>query len=477
MALQERVRETIERYGLISSGDKILVAVSGGPDSVALLHLLLELRKELNVHLEVAHLEHGIRGEEAHQDAEFVAQMADGLNLPFHLKRVSLPAMKSEKNKGNLEQMGREERYGFLATTAEERGIARVATGHTRDDQVETFFMWLLRGSGRRGLGGMPPIRPLTQQGAAKAVVIRPLMEISRDEVIGYLTSHGLTYRTDRTNLDSYPLRNWIRLHFLPQIRERFGSHLNERLARQIDVLRDEEAFLDRVARERLPRLLEGKTLMIGPLLEESSAMQRRLFRLWLGEILGNLQAIGSEHVEKAISFIRQATPQGRLSIPRGCELVKQYDRLRLTKKKALQKTVSYSYTFQPGQELVIAEARATILSSHCLWSPDILPESDLEAIFDVNSLPETLTVRNFRSGDRFQPLGMKGHKKVKDLFIEKKVPLSVRRALPLLVAGAEILWIPGYGRSEVGKIGPSTTKILRLKLGISESQFAAQEH
>jgi tRNA(Ile)-lysidine synthase len=174
MTSEEKIKETIRKYNLLRRGDKVLVAVSGGPDSIALLHFLAGLREESGLHLEVAHLEHGIREEEARQDALHVAKMAEALALRFHLKRVDLPGMKAEERKGNLEQMGREERHRFFAALASDYGLSKVATGHTRDDQVETFFMWLLRGSGRKGLGGMPPIRRLTPEIPEEVFFILP---------------------------------------------------------------------------------------------------------------------------------------------------------------------------------------------------------------------------------------------------------------------------------------------------------------
>src|SRR5713226_6378318 len=472
MGLEEKVRQTIRKYGLLSGGDKVLVAVSGGPDSVALLHLLCALREELSLHLEVAHLQHGIRGEEARQDALFVANLAKSLALPFHLKEVNLPGLKSERSKGNLEQMGREERYRFFAAVAAEHSISKVATGHTRDDQVETFLMWLLRGSGRNGLGGMPPTRRLTAREASKQIfLIRPLIEISRNEIIDYLTLRGLSHRTDQTNLDSHPLRNWIRLHLLPQLRDRIDSNLDERLAHLTDLLREEESILENLGREHVEAIIKGQTLMLDPLLRESKAMQRRLLRLWLETILGDLRTIGFDHIEEALRFVAEGPPQGRLSIPRKWELVKEYGTVRLEKRRRLQQPFCYSYTLQHDAELTISEAGLKLLSSRGSFSSDVLPENDLEAVFDADSLPGTLTVRNFRNGDRFQPLGMRGHKKVKDLFIEKKIPLSVRRTLPLLSAGNEILWIPGYGRSEIAKLGPGTKEILKIKVVVSGGQ------
>jgi tRNA(Ile)-lysidine synthase len=489
MDLQTKVRETIQKYNMLSYGDGVLVAVSGGPDSVALLHLLSGLRDEWGLRLEVAHLQHGIRGEEARQDALFVAGMAESLDLPFHLKEVDLPGIRAEKGKGNLEAMGREERYHFFAAVAEKCGIHRVATAHTRDDQVETLLMWLLRGSGRRGLSGMRPVRQLHSSFGFRVpslefsklesrnsrlvtckLLVRPLIEASRQEIMSYLAANGLKYRTDHTNLSPGPLRNWIRLHLLPQLKERTDPHLDERLAQLADLLHGEEEILEQMARGRLQRVVQGEDLVRESLLQEGKAMQRRLIRLWLQATLGDLKGIGFRDVDEAIEFIARGPPQGRLSIPGGWDLVRQYETVRLEKRKRKrEQPVEYSYTLPRDGELFIPEARMKIQSSRNSLLANARPENNLEALFDAAVLPEALTVRNFRAGDRFQPLGMRGHKKVKDLFIEKKVPRSVRHTLPLILAGGEILWIPRYGRSEVAKVGPETREVLRVKLVLGD--------
>ena len=183
MGISGEVLTFIQRHQLLARGDRVLVAVSGGPDSVALLHLLYELREEMELQLEVAHLQHGIRGAEAEEDARFVAELAEKLGLPLHLKTVDLPRIRSAAGKGNLEELARVERYRFFAAVARERKLGKIATAHTQDDQAETVLMWLLRGSGLKGLGGMPPLHELDGtdiESASRLFVIRPLLDVSQ---------------------------------------------------------------------------------------------------------------------------------------------------------------------------------------------------------------------------------------------------------------------------------------------------------
>jgi tRNA(Ile)-lysidine synthase len=461
--LDLKVKETIRKYRMLSPGDGVLVAVSGGPDSVALLRVLWQLKDEINLRLEVAHLQHGIRGEEAREDARFVADMADGLALPFHLKELELSKIKAERGKGNLEEMAREARRDYFAAVAEERGIRKVALGHTRDDQAETFLMRLLRGGGRKGLSGMNPVTSLKEV-EGSPVLIRPLIESSRSEIENYLAAEKLEYRTDRTNRDAALLRNWVRLDLLPRLKERIDPRLDERLTCTAEVMRDEEMFLRELTRKLLPQVARKGDLQRAPLLEQPVAMQRRLIRLWLEAALGTLRGVEFDHVEAILSLISDGPPQGRVAIPKGREVVRSYDILRVEKKTRTRRAPCYSYALPLEEELVISEAGVKMARARGVLS-DARPHDDLEAVFDSSALPQTLTVRNFRDGDRFQPLGMRGHKKVKDLFIEKKVPLAVRAALPLLLAGEEILWIPGYGRSEIAKVGGATKEVVRVKL------------
>lgn len=467
MDLQAKVKQTILKHALFRVGDRVLVAVSGGPDSVALLHILIVLREELGLELEVAHLEHGIRGEEAREDARFVAQFAQKFSLPFHLREVNLACLRETKGGGNLEAMAREERYEFFAALAKERGVQKVATAHTRADQVETLLMWLLRGSGGRGLGAIPPMRRLHlgSQSVEEAWLVRPMIEASRQEILGYLAAQGLQYRTDRTNLDATRLRNWIRLELLPQLRARLDPHIDERVAHVAQLLREEEEILELLTRDQFEQAASAGGLELDRVLRERPAMQRRLIRFWIERTKGDLRGIGFDHIEKILDFLAHGPPQGRLSIPSGLSLVKEYGVLRLEKRRRERLRTEYSYRFSRQGELTIPEARVKLESSCHACSLPVRPRDSLEAVFDLALLPAVLTVRNFRPGDRFHPLGLRGRKKVKDLFIEKRVPLSVRSTHPLLLAGEEIIWIPRYGRSSVAPVGPETREVLRVRL------------
>lgn len=468
MEFLRQVKQFTKTRQLLSPGDSVLVAVSGGPDSVALLHLLFDLRDEFEFHLEVAHLQHGIRGEEAKEDARFVSDLAGNLKLPFHLKEVSVPEIRSAAGKGNLEALAREERYRFFAEVARARGLHKVATAHTLDDQAETVLMRFLRGSGMKGLGGMAPLQRMASIGSdslSDLTVIRPLLQVSKAEILNYLAEKHQAYRLDRTNRDTALLRNWIRLQLLPKIRERVDSRLSERLGQQAELMRDEEKLLAELARCKLAEISTANGLSRDALLAEPIALQRRLLRLWIEAARGNLRGLNFVHIDELLRLIKDGAPQGRLAIPGGWELAREYDVIKLVRRLVRIERECYSYELTVGSTLQIPEAGCELRSEVVKPLRTELPADLSAAVFDSAYLTGPLTVRNFRHGDYFQPLGMTGHKKIKDLFIDNKVALSVRAKLPLLVLGQEVIWVPGYGRSAIARVSADTKSILRLKL------------
>ncbi len=470
MMLAQEVKKFVEMHGMLSSGDRVLVAVSGGPDSVALLHLLYELRGELGLHLEVAHLEHGIRAGEAEGDARFVEQLADELKLPFHLKKISIPAIRSQAGGGNIEALARRERYGFLAQVARREKLNKVATAHTRDDQAETVLMWLLRGAGRKGLAGIAPRQSVNLSGAKSSKyvqIIRPLLGLTKKELVDFLTENELGYRLDRTNEDLAFRRNWIRLELMPRLMEKFDPRLPVRLAHSAEVLGDEEELLGLLSQQALRSVAGKNGLSRERLLLQPKALQRRVIRLWIEEVRGHLRGLDFDHIEALLKLAAKGPAQGRLALPGDWEFIREYGILRLamcSRKARKSKRVCYCYPLVMGGETALPEAGMKLRSEQFAETSPGLPRDEWEATFDMGSLSQPLAVRNFRRGDRFQPLGLAGHrKKIKDLFIDNKVPLSARIVWPILVMGEEILWLPRYGRSEVGKITPNTRDYLRV--------------
>ena len=458
----------VKQKALLTRGDRILVAVSGGPDSVALLQVLHGLCSDLRLHLEVAHLQHGIRGEDAKGDAKFVADLADKLGLKFHLKEIDLPKLRWRAGKGNIEAMARAQRYDFFTEIAHCQGLNKIATAHTRDDQAETLLMWLLRGAGRRGLGGMSPAQSLQSSGDGSersCQIIRPFLGISKVEILEYLRERRLEYRVDVTNRDTKLLRNWIRLELLPQLRERIDRRFDARLAMQADMFRDEQAVLDHVAHTALEKCRRGEGLDRVLLLQQPVALQRLMLRCWIEVARRNLRGIGFAHIEALRGLADTGPAQGRLAIPGGWELRREYDLLSLTKGSRQVQAICYLYPVKLWEPLSVPEAGVGFHFERLSLPVAAQPMNSMEAFLDADGLAEPLIVRNFRNGDRFEPLGMAGHKKVKDLFIDRKVALSERVRLPMLIAGDQVLWIPGHGRSRIALVTPASRAIVRIKV------------
>ncbi|MGH7795798.1 MAG: tRNA lysidine(34) synthetase TilS, partial [Candidatus Binatia bacterium] len=227
---------------------------------------------------------------------------------------------------------------------------------------------------------------------------------------------------------------------------------------------RDEDALLDNLARQRHAAMFVANGLARQAFLTQPRALQRRILRLWIEQTRGDLRGLEFVHIEEILRLIHEGPPQGRASIPGGWEFVRQYETLKLAKRYRSSRRVCYNYYLEIGAVLAIPEAGLELHSKRMPAPLQQLPGDPSEAILDLAAVTEPLAVRNFRPGDRFQPLGMSGHKKVKDLFIEKRVPLSVRGRWPLLASGGEILWIPCYGRSAMGRVSEKTTSILHVK-------------
>ena len=496
MELHQKLAETLLRGGLLAHGDAVLVGVSGGPDSVALLHLLTEVAPALSLSLEVAHVEHGIRGARSREDAEFVRRMAAGLSLPFHLAQLDLARAEHREaaspdapdaragdleagagdggGAGNLEARARAERYRFFARVAAERRLGKVAVGHNRGDQVETMLMWLLRGCGPEGLAGMPAARPLDRDaaGAPGPLLIRPLLGVSRDEILEYLASRGLEYREDHTNRDTRYLRNWIRRTLLPALRERTDGGLEHRVARLGGMLRSDNVLLERWTAEIYPRVSREDELDRAALLGIEPELRPRMVRFWLARVTGTLRRVGHAHVDAVLDLIAGSRPHARVSLPGAWTVERQYESVRLVPgtgegpEGAKGDGEGYSYPLPLEGELLLPEAGLRVTA----WRSDSLdlPAGPYEAAFDfraVTGAAGTLRVRNFRPGDRFRPLGMAGHKKLKDLFIEKKLPRSRRRTLPLVLAGEEIVWIPGCAHADFARLEPASRAAWRVKI------------
>ncbi len=448
-----KVEHTIRRYHLLKPGARVGVAVSGGPDSVALLSVLRELKPRWDLTLLAAHVHHGLRYG-ADQDQELVEGLCRLWEIPLVVRRLSPPG-----REGGVEAWAREERYCFFAELRETKAVDFMALGHTRDDQAETVLFRLLRGSGPSGLRGIPPIRD--------GWIVRPLLACSRDEVLAYLKEKNLPFALDPTNEDLTYSRNRIRRLLLPWLEKEFSPSLRQHLLHLADLLREEDTLLTQMARASLERVRGSEGgLSLSRLRAEPKALRRRLLKMWLVQQGGAAGKIGFDHILRVEELVEWGPTTGKLDLPGGIRVVREYDFLKV-EKPPKEQALPYSHRLFPGQELFLPEAgwRVELSLPFPLLDPKGVVLGKWQAVFDGEHLEEGVTVRSFRAGDRILLWGGGGRKKVQDVFVDGKVPVALRRSWPLVVAEGEVVWVPGLVRSPWGEVSPKTRKVCTMKV------------
>lgn len=476
MSIVATVERFIERERLLERGDVLLVAVSGGPDSTALLHILTELAADWSFSLHVAHMDHGFRGEESRREAEWVRSLSERLGWPCTVRHEDIPqAVMSAK--GNPQDVARQIRYSFLIETAKRIKADAVVLGHHADDQAETVLLRLIRGASLTGIAGMSPV---AEREGVK--LVRPLLRIYKEDIYRYMHDRGHGYCTDSSNLKRTYARNRLRLDVMPLLRE-FNPDLAQTLNRMADILRAEDRFLHELTEREASRLFRrsqsGFTASRDELLKLDVALQRRVIKLILSYLCKNRDQTPytSVHIEKIREAIRQSEPPSlTLHLP-GSVFVREYDLLRFAADGHDSAVRFYAYRVDDANgSVTIGEAGAVLqFSTH-----DEMPASWLEAghdsdrrcaYFDMDELEFPLTVRNRRPGDRIRLMNMEGTKKLKDLFIDLKVPPGVRDEVPLVFdAAGRLLWVCGIRRSCHALIRPNTKKVLRIRFEQNES-------
>jgi tRNA(Ile)-lysidine synthase len=470
--LATTVRETIARYRMISLRDTVLAAVSGGPDSVCMLHVLAGLQSELGFELKVAHLDHGFRGQESRGDAAFVRDLAAGLGLPCVCDEVSVPRFLLAQSM-SAQDAARMLRYQFLVKTSKLEYCQRIATGHNADDQAETVLMRMLRGAGPDGLAGIPPKRDGT--------IIRPLIAVWRSEIMAYLDEHGLPYRTDASNLDSKYFRNEIRNEVMPLL-ERHNPNLRQSLANVGTIMTDVAAHFARLTDEALLSLVKRASL--GQFVLDSAgldryddALRRSIFRRLFEALRPDLAPLPFQHVESILSLVRRGQVGASVELPGGAVARLEHGVLVLacgpTAPEVGERTL-----VAPGST-VLAESGLVIEASlvqRGSLPTDIWDASEVEAFFDWDAIRPPLTLRPRREGDRFQPFGLEGTKTLKELMIDEKIAFSFRPLVPILCDAEGILWVVGLRPAARASVTAATRTVLALKAHQQEASPGSRE-
>lgn len=454
MTLLEKVRKTILKYDLIHSGDKILVAFSGGVDSSALLHLLLALKKEWSFKLYLAHFNHQIRAA-SDKDEDFVRRRAAELQLPLFVARRDV-RQEARRRKSNLEEEARYWRYKFLEEKAREIGGAKIALGHNLNDQVETFFLRLFRGAGPLGMGGMKPY--------LERRIIRPLIEVSRREIELYLQENHIPYRVDQSNFDRRFLRNRIRAELIPYLEQEFDSSLLNHISTFMTIIREEEESLAELAEKKAAQLITEEEgvfqLDRAALFDLHPALGRRVIREYLRQIKGDLRSFSFRDVEA----VRTARPGRIINLARHIHLRCEKDRIYCLSQ---ERPREFYYKWNGQGRLDLSEIG--FIFEGKTWqkkASDSLVFNDWQgAFFDRQKLSFPLVIKPRKPGDRYQPLGTPGRKKLKELFRERKIPLYLRSQWPVFWSGEDIIWVPGFPVAEKVKIDRHTREIFQIKV------------
>lgn len=460
ISIIEKVEHTIQKYNMLEHGLKVVLALSGGPDSVCLLHLLCELKNKLGLTLIIAHLDHGLRPEEDKIECRFVEKLALSYGLPMEIKKAGQELNRSQA--GSLEEKARDFRYRFLEQVKNKYEADRIALGHNLNDQAETLLMRLLRGSGLTGLSSIPPVR--------NHLFIRPLIEVSRPEVMKYLEAHGYDFMTDSSNLETGYLRNRIRLELLPQL-ESYQPRIINILAQTASILRRDNDWLDSETKKWVKKNTEIKTrneyaIPLTKFRQLPDALKTRAIRYVLKEIAGgNLRRINARHLEAINQIAFKERPQSRYSLPKGIVVQKVYDRLVIFKPNK-DSVHNFCYTIKEPGHIYLNELGLIIcleeVDSHTIKDSDLCSDPWI-AFFDLKKITYPLIIRNMQSGDKFIPFGMKGHKKIKDFFIDLKIPSEQRIRVPLLTLQNRPIWVCGYRIDDRYKIISDTSKALKI--------------
>ena len=472
--LIERVRATIAEHQLIARGDKVIVGVSGGPDSLTLLHALCVCarRDELPFTLHVAHLNHQLRAD-AQADADFVTAIARAWHLDATIESRDVNALAQAEHL-SIEEAARQARYAFLAEVAQRQGASVIAVAHHRDDQVETVLMHFLRGSGLAGLRGMNYKSQLTnyQLPITNIYLIRPLLDVTRAEIEGYVQANGLTPRQDQSNLDTTFFRNRLRHEVLPYL-EALNPNLREVINHSARAIADDYDFLNaavEAAFAQIARESDGTIIFSrGAWCALHPALQRGTLRAAVHRLRGNLRDVNWIHVEDARRIALDKDAGAQATLPDGLTLVVGYDDFIIADSQS--NIPLPDLPLLRINELVLPENGVTALrETNWVIETRVMDSRPSEttdrrtATFDIAMCRGEKKLRRRQASDRFQPVGMNGHSRsLHEYLIDEKIPRAVRELLPLLVVDDQIAWVCGWRVDERLRVTDATTQFWRV--------------
>lgn len=466
-----RVRKTIEDHSMLVHGDHLLVAVSGGADSVFLLRILARLADEYCLRLTAAHLNHGLRGAESQRDEAFVRGVCTEMGIDCICKTVDIGLLQREKGR-SLEDIGREERYRFLDEAAERCGAGKIATGHHREDQAETVLIHLLRGSGTEGLKGILPIRD--------GRVIRPLLDVGRADIAEFLRRERLPYMTDSSNVNPVFLRNRIRTRLIPELTANYNPRLVKALSHTAAIIRGEDDYLQGVVGRIIagwgitPNAAEA-SLPVAALRSLHEALQGRIIKWLLEAEVPSKNGIDYGHIDAVLALCRKPDSRYRsLDLPFGILVEREGELLRIRKvggrreRSRERKTPQplFKYRVEIPAMIHLKEIDKTI-RLEWIGMPTLqeMKEEPRKAFMDYARISPPLILRSAEPGERIDLFGIGGKKKLKEYFIDRKIPRPLRKQIPLLVDSRSVIWIAGERISERVRVTDQTKRVLKAEM------------
>lgn len=440
------------KHCMFLPGETVLVAVSGGPDSVAMLHALLSRREEFGITIHIAHLNHGIRGEAADMDEEFVRALAQEWNLPVAVERVDVPALRRKLRMGE-EEAARQARYEFLRRTANKIGASKIAVGHTADDRAESVLMNVIRGTGIEGLGALRPVA---------GSIVRPLLDAWRSDIEAYIRENQLPFRIDESNLDLAYTRNRVRHELVPLLEKHYNPRVKNALVRLAEIAQSAADFIECAALDAVGKITYRGAIDAEMLCDLPEALRYQIVRSEVERIKGDLRDVEFEQIDRVVGALGSGD-DFTITLPSGkIYAVRRGNEFRIVEKEQLPEVEPFEIELNvPGRTQV--PQIGLVIEAERIESPQ--PE---KAPPDVVLIPEdaicgTLRIRSIRPGDRIIPFGMRESKKLQDVFVDKKVPRAKRALAGVVVDDEKILWVVGIVASEVTRITERTRHAIRL--------------
>lgn len=449
------VKQNIIERNLIEQGDNVLIGLSGGPDSVFLFHNLIKLKADLSFNLYASHVNHMYRGEDAQHDEDFVRSLCSKYGVKLFVRRKHAGEYAREL-KVTEEEAGRILRYGFFKDNLDEIGAGKIAVAHNLNDQAETVLQRIIRGSGIDGLSAMS---------FKKDNLIRPMLNVPKSEVLNYLHENNYDYCIDKTNLHDIYGRNKIRLNLIPYLEESFNPNIQSTLYRMSEAMERDKKIIEKYTELKFNEVLNEKSvnrviLDMNKLKCLDLGESGRVVRRAIEELKGNTVNIEMKHIDYAIDFIKNGTTGKKINLSEGFTIEISYDNFIIN--KIIENVPNFQYNIVLNSPMYIPEAKKTITLT--VTDASEFDREDKDSIsLDYDLIKGNLVVRNRRAGDSMIPCGMTGRKKIKDIFIDLKIPAEERDSKLIIADDDNILWLEDFRIHNSFKVSSSTKKILNI--------------